>query len=468
MHEQCFTNVLQLWLKSLQKSRLYTTDVKAIHHILTNHYEYQKPTLTRLALSDIFGHGILHTEGDKHKFQRRVMNPAFGPAHIRQLTSVFVEKANELSESWRSQVDRTDGSARIEVLSWLSKMTLDVIGRAGFNYEFNAISSADSNLDELNRAFTTIFSQSNDNRLWSLLRFHFPVLRVFPDFGDKAIATARRTMHRIGEQLLGDSKRALAADQNEKTVAGRDLLTLLVKSNMNEKQGQQMSDDDVLAQVPTFMIAGHETTSTATTWTLYVLSQRPDIQTKLREELLKVPTDTPTMDQLNDLPYLDAIVRETLRVHPPVPSTSREAQQDGVIPLSEPVNGKNYVEVRKGQTMPISILALNRSKKLWGEDAREFNPDRWVNGSVDTALPGVWGNMMTFLGGAKSCIGFRFALVEMKALLFSLVRTFEFELAVPVEEITKRTSIVQRPHLKSEEQKGGQLPLLVKLYDRDM
>ncbi|KAL0575385.1 hypothetical protein V5O48_006598 [Marasmius crinis-equi] len=446
----------------LGQSRFYTTDVKATQHVLMNHYEYQKPGVMRTLLVDVFGDGLLNTEGDRHKFQ----NPAFGPAQIRQLTAVFVEKANELRDAWKGQIERAEGTARIEVLSWLSKMTLDVIGRAGFNYEFNAIASTDDNQNELNQAFTTIFSQSSNLGLWSTLRAHIPALRVFPNVRDGVIRTARGTMHRIGEQLLKDSKRTLAA-QDEKTVAGRDLLTLLVKSNMNEKQAQQMTDEDVLAQVPTFLIAGHETTSTATTWALYALVQRPAILRKLREELLSVPTDTPTMDQLNELPYLDAVVRETLRVHPPVPSTTREATQDGVLPLSEPVNGKDYVHVRKGQAIFISILALNRSKKLWGEDAAEFNPDRWVNGRVDTSLPGVWGNMMTFLGGARSCIGFRFALVEMKALMFSLIRTFDFELAVPLENISKKSSIVQRPYVKSEEEKGGQLPLLIKVYNPD-
>ena len=84
------------------------------------------------------------------------------------------------------------------------------------------------------------------------------------------------------------------------------------------------------------MVAGHETTSTGTTWALFALTQRPDVQRKLREELLAFPTDTPTMDQLQALPYLDAVVRETMRVHAPVPNTIRVAMKDDIIPLNEP------------------------------------------------------------------------------------------------------------------------------------
>ncbi|KAL0577375.1 hypothetical protein V5O48_004627 [Marasmius crinis-equi] len=453
----------------LGKSRLYTTDTKAINHILMHHYDYQKPPAGRFLLSQLLGNGVIITEEDPHKFQRRVMNPAFGPAQIRQLTSVFVEKSIELCDAWKAQIAKesepgTNGAGRINVLSGLSKMTLDVIGLAGFNYQFNAINTPEGDENELNAAFQTLFSHSSGPSFWSILRMQIPPLRLLPTFRGKSITSARNTMDRIGKQLLEDSKR-VSTETGEKS-SGRDLLSLLVKSNMNEKDGERMEDEDVLAQVPTFLVAGHETTSTATTWALYALTEHPDVQCKLRDELMSLPTSEPSMEKLNSLPYLDAFVREVLRLHAPVPGTVRVAMRDGVIPLSEPVGGKDYVEVAKGQEIAINILALNRSKKLWGEDAREFKPERWLNGSLNTSLPGVWGNMMTFLGGARACIGFRFSLVEMKALLFVLVREFEYELGVPKEDLAATTStVVQRPFVKSEKEKGIQLPLLVKPYN---
>lgn len=143
-----------------------------------------------------------------------------------------------------------------------------------------------------------------------------------------------------------------------------------------------------------FLVAGHETTSNATTWCLYALTQAPDVQQKLREELLTVATDNPTMDELNALPYLDAVVRETMRVHAPVPSSIRIATRDDVIPLNTPyvdVRGQVHdaVRVSKGSPIFIPILAINRSKALWGEDAHEF---RWVVASmrVECGADGVW------------------------------------------------------------------------------
>lgn len=105
-------------------------------------------------------------------------------------------------------------------------------------------------------------------------------------------------------------------------------------------------------EVPTFLVAGHETTSTETMWALYTLAQYPAIQQKLREELLTVPTDTPDMDDLNALPYLDAVTRETLRIHAAVPSTIRVAMKDDIIPVSEPYydkKGQVHKEIRYAQ-----------------------------------------------------------------------------------------------------------------------
>ena len=167
-------------------------------------------------------------------------------------------------------------------------------------------------------------------------------------------------------------------------------------------------------EVPTFLVAGHETTRYGTTfsrgifglddgansaaaiWALYAMTNAPEIQTELREELFSVDTETPTMDELMALPYLDAVVRETLRVHSPVPSTERIAMKDDVLPVEKPYRDKNGVvhnsirydymspivnsmgililpnSIRKGDPIFISILAINRSQELWGPDAHEF------------------------------------------------------------------------------------------------
>jgi len=121
--------------------------------------------------------------------------------------------------------------------------------------------------------------------------------------------------------------------------------------------------------------------------------------------------------------------------------------------------------VKKGDLFVIPITAVNRMTSLWGPDAEEFNPDRWKNVPESaTSIPSVFANVLSFLAGARGCIGYRFAIVEMKVILFTLIRSFEFELAIPAEEFTKRSMVVTRPYLKSEKNGRAQMPLLVKPY----
>jgi len=234
-----------------------------------------------------------------------------------------------------------------------------------------------------------------------------------------------------------------------------------VKANMEDNDG--MSDDDVLAQVPTFLVAGHETTSTATTWVLYALSLDPEVQSKLRRELFTIISDTPSMDEIKSLRYLDSVIKETLRVHSPVPGTIRIAMKDDMIPLED----GSAVRIGKGDGFVIPIQVVNRMKDIWGEDSFEFKPERWDSLPEQvTNIPGVWGHLLSFLGGSRACIGYQFSIFEMKCLLFTLIRSFEFSLAVPKESIKKKAAIVQRPFVIGEEKKGPQMPLFVKAHSR--
>lgn len=160
------------------------------------------------------------------------------------------------------------------------------------------------------------------------------------------------------------------------------------------------------------------------------------------------------MDQLNSLPYLENVVREVLRLYPAEPHTLRIATEDVVIPVSEPYldrKGSKRSEIRmaKGNPILIPILALNRLESIWGSDAHEFNPDRWNSLSlIIKSMPGLYANMLTFLAGTRACIGYRFALVEFKAILSTLLRAFEFQLAVPAEEIRSETHVANLPFEK--------------------
>ncbi|KAH9946884.1 cytochrome P450 [Amylocystis lapponica] len=485
----------------MNANRFYTTDPRAINHIITHSMVYEKPDDARFTLAQILGEGLLFVEGDSHRQQRRVLNPAFGPTHIRELTGIFVEKSIQLRDMWSAQISDSHEPVRLDIIPGLTRMSLDVIGLAGFGYDFGAL-NLDGKPNELHEAFHTMIAYLTTGvSVLGILQARFPVLRFIvrvprflrlsvgppftvrlqPSHRQQSQREAQRVMRRVGMQLIAEKKAAITKEsraQSKETAGpglhGRDLLTLLLKANIatDIPVHQRLSDEDVLAQVPRFLVAGHETTSTATMWCLYALTQAPAVQQKLREELLRVDTDAPDMDELNALPYLDAVVRETMRVHAPVPATHRVAARDDVVPLGTPVvdtRGQVHesIKIDKGQGIFISITAVNRAKALWGEDAFEFRPERWEKlAGAMTGIPGVWAHLLSFLGGPRACIGYRFSLVEIKALLFTLVRAFEFELAVAPEDIVKRAGIVQLCLLRHEMEKGPQMPMLIRPYRR--
>ena len=296
----------------------------------------------------------------------------------------------------------------------------------------------------------------------------------------------------------------------------------------------------VLTSLPTPpRLAGYETSSTALTWTLHLLAEHPEIQDRLRAELLAISESEPEMDALNGLPYLDAVVRESLRVNAPVsnsqpdltridqPSSAtdvwtttasdlnfaavREAAEDDVVPLSEPILGRDgrehkEITIGKGETVFIGILNMNRAPEIWGADAAEFKcvpplcclrtlsvraawarlmhatrsissvpltppplcvslrrPERWIDGALpETAAKGIeapWAHLATFLAGPRGCIGWRFALLEIKAFLFVLLRSLKFDNPTPALTYVHRTALVQRPLIKGREDEGYQMRL---------
>jgi len=190
------------------------------------------------------------------------------------------------------------------------------------------------------------------------------------------------------------------------------------KADLDSKTGgYAMSDEAMMDQVLTFLGAGHETTASGLAWTLWLLAKDPKSQQKLRDEVTSLYAETPRPDYraLKDLQWLDCVVQESLRLMPPVPMTFRKAGKTDYI---------DGVLVPKGTLFYIPIRVINTWKEVWGDDAEEFNPGRWLN------LPPKYNSTfssLSFLAGPHACIGKTMAIVEMKAVLSALIANFEFE-----------------------------------------
>ncbi|KAJ7233676.1 cytochrome P450 [Mycena rebaudengoi] len=450
-------------------SELHTSDLKAINHILTNGTIYRRVPFRRDHMKRILGNGILSVDLDEHKRQRRVLNPAFSIIQVRLLTEIFVEKSIQLRDIWARQIRAGDEDHFIDVLPGLRRMTLDVIGQAGFDYKIDSL-TAEGRANELDEVFTELLhsSHAQSDAAFRLAQSIMPILKYVPFPGTQSGRRARRAMDYVGTQIVASSKAELST-YAEPLSGKRDLLSVLLRSTLSKElpENQRLSEAEVVSLIPTFLFAGHETTSSAISWALHALSLNGAAQSKLRHELLTLSTENPSMEDLNALPYLESVVRETLRVHSPFVFNQRMAMEDDILPLGRPYvdrkgNSHDSLPIPKGQIIHIPILAVNTDKEIWGGDAEEFRPERWEDiPEAVSEIPGVWGNTLSFFAGPHNCIGFRFAVVEMKALLFTLIRAFEFE---PAASIVPTSFGLQAPMVAGSH-KGSSLPLLLRAYN---
>ncbi|KIO29615.1 hypothetical protein M407DRAFT_167529, partial [Tulasnella calospora MUT 4182] len=297
----------------------------------------------------------------------------------------------------------------------------------------------------------------------------FPSAAKLPLKRNQVTANALAVLQKVGQELVDSKRKELESlpDGGADELLGKDLLSILLRSNMKEATSQMMTDEEVIAQIITFVIAGHDTTSASTAWTLYALAKNPEIQRKLQEELLAFPHDSPTLDDLNNMTYLDWVIKESFRRHPGAHALQRTPASDEIIPLSEPIidkNGKeiNEILLKAGETIFVSIAAFNWSTNYWGPDAHEFRPERWANPPEESSvIPHVFANLMTFFFGPRACIGWRFALAETKAILFVLLRAFDFGID-PQMTVKTKSVIATRPIVGGQETLGTRLPLIVK------
>ncbi|KAJ3065379.1 hypothetical protein HDU98_011261 [Podochytrium sp. JEL0797] len=368
------------------KPRIFVSSSTALRRMFGTHaHLYGKDTRNFAMLSKFIGNGLVTIEDSLHKRQRAIINPIFRVKHINSLVPIFFQSAKELTRQWDSNLENSS-THEFELSEEMSKPTLDIIGRAGFGYDFGAVSHGQSPLFE---AYS--FGLSSLTLMDALINGLAPFLNwIVPSRRLKRaqFEAARVQIRAQCEQIL--EARKLAIKDGDETA--NDLLTILLKANMAEDAKNRLNDDEVMAQVMTFLAAGHETTSVALTWAIDFLANNPRVQTKLRLELrAQMPTrDTePPLDYImSTTSYLDAVCKESLRL---VPS------------------------------------AVNHSlPSLWGPDAQEFKPERWITTTSDDSEGKPYGAYFPFLLGPRNCIGQRFAMLEMKAILAVLARGFEF------------------------------------------
>lgn len=517
--------------------RLFIADPKAMLWMLSaaNSYNYEKPASTRLVLKNFLGEGVLVAEGEVHRRQRKILQPAFNVGAIRELNPIFMGYARELADKFAAMIDLStskgkgegaDGVNRpfvaqskqslevsrpgapvFDVSYWTTRAALDIIGVAGFGYHFDSLKiNPDPAIveerpgDVLGNAFQTLFRLTLKIDLFRFLQIYlsnFSFLRwvdKIPSQRKRLTEGAYKILEEVSQQIVDRKKQEIRgemaaevqarsngggytkADFDEKdssSSGGKDLLHLMMRANMaaDVSPKEKLDDAELIGQITTLLIAGHETTSNQTAWTLHLLAEQPAIQAKLREEIhdhfggRDMLTD-PGYDELMSMPFLDAVCKESFRCRSAVPSTIRVATTSADVPLSKPYPTRDgrgtitSVHIPKGREVFIPIQAINSDPEIWGPDADKFNPERWLNLPQSAKGNGLPMHLMTFISGPRGCIGNRFALAEFKAMLCHLVGRFQFE---PVEgwKIEAKQTAVIRSRVVGQEDVGPQMPLRV-------
>ncbi|KAL3417262.1 cytochrome P450 [Phlyctema vagabunda] len=423
------------YLGLLNAERLLVASPKALAEVLTTKsYDFVKPSHVTNGLGKLLGIGVLLAEGEEHKIQRKNLMPAFAFRHVKDLYPVFwrISKdavfamtdhittgaAGDSSTDDAGKASLSKDAVVIESGEWASRATLDIIGIAGMGKDFGAIRDPDT---LLNRTYRTVFKPSKQAQLLGLLGMFLPgwLVSRLPVKRNGDIEKAVEIIRTTCRQLIRGKKDRL--EKNELTDV--DILSVALESG-------GFSEENLVNQLMTFLAAGHETTATAMTWAIYLICVHPEVQKRLRQEIRdKLPSINEDVDitsqDIDRMPYLNAVCNEVLRYFSPVPLTIREAAVDTRI-LNQPVP--------KGTKIMLVPWATNKDETLWGPDARRFNPDRWLPREGQTAALSASGGatsnyaMLTFLHGPRSCIGQAFAKAEFAILLAAWVGRLSFEL----------------------------------------
>ncbi|KAF5382135.1 hypothetical protein D9615_004306 [Tricholomella constricta] len=457
--------------------QLYIYDPKAVHHILVkDQYVYEETTaflayvgLLSLVPYDnpteqcyplpssngiVFGDGLLASLGEKHRKQRKLINPVFSVAHMRNMVPIFDDIAKKLSDAIELQVER--GAPEVDVLYWMTRAALEMIGQCGLGYSFDPLTEG---------AVPHPFSKAAKDLVPVLFKFEF--MREFmlpslvqigsPEFRKRAVdvlAIPWRNLRRLRElvNVMDDTTtriyedKKLKMDRGEGTEKGaapaKDILSILMRANREAAEEDRLPEREVLGQLScvTIDLRSTDTTSNAFARILHLLATYPDAQERLRKEIMEA-RDTHgelSYDALVALPFMDAVLRETMRLYPPVSTVIRTTRQDIVLPLSAPITGLDGREMHSiflpnNTNVVVSILCANQDPLLWGSDAAEWKPERWLSplpqALINARLPGVYSHILTFLGGGRACIGFKFSELELKATMSVLISKFRFALS---------------------------------------
>ncbi|KAF8318879.1 cytochrome P450 [Amanita rubescens] len=457
----------------LGRRRVMLCDPKAIEHFFSKDtFTYFRTPSFRVFLEEFVSMYafVCWVHSKSLSQQRRSLGPAFSGAALRVAADVFFDITHKVEENWNAQFELGDEIV-IDIGKWFDAITLDSIGICGFGYDFKSVEGRDSPVND-------VFSHlnegtSNDARtLIDIISPMFPLIFRIPMRTVRMLRMLNKATSEFAAELIKNSRKEGDCSDN---IKDRSILGELVKGRSEGVDLKKMHQE-VVSQVMFFCLQDtslqavsserrhhcnvfDEDRAVSIKWAVIELARHPEMQRKLREELRQLPIGDPTYDQLTSrLPYLDAVVRESLRLHPVVHDVYRVANEDDIIPLDAPIETASgqmidSIIIPKGTPVCASLVFLNCDEKTWGSDSKEFRPERWLENPHR--------KLFSFGDGQRLCLGKALALAELKAVLSVFIRHFSFELMNgPDTELGLHFSILVHPKMVGE--RGARLPMRVK------
>ncbi|KAI0197532.1 cytochrome P450 [Astrocystis sublimbata] len=376
----------------LNQQRVIVTSERALEEICTRVENFTKPNAILGLAEKLLGLGLVLTEGEVHKQQRRAFLPIFAPRHVRDMYSIFWQKTCEVTRKLTrlleaSSAEHDQDHTVLEVGHWASRAALDIVTMATLGEDFGAIEDEDSRLA---KTYRLALEPSRGYLILAMLKLYFPswLIDALPTAGIATLANMFQSSV-VCAGTCSEKRRQAASDKL--LPAGKDLLSLC----FHYQEVNHADEEALIDQMTTFLAAGHETIS-------QILRQ--EARCHFPDPISLGESDVSSAD-VELMPMMQAFINEVLRWYPPIPETMR-------VPIKDMVIDGQWVP--KGIWMIIPIKGLHREERFWGPDANTFNPRRWLN-----------------TNGSFNSTGGGFSKAEMACLLSAWVGSFDFELADP-------------------------------------
>ena len=399
-----------------RRSILIVNDPELTRGIMTDPTDiYPKNDLMVGALEPLVGDSIFVSSGDRWRKQRRMIDPAF--SHMR-LTRAFSSMSAAVDAYEDRLTESALKSAPFSLDLAMGHLTADIITRTVFSTSLESETAK-----EVFEAFSE-FERSVAHVELKRLIFD-PPFKAIPQH-DHVLDACKRIRHHLGalvDRHLGQGTNAAACPFDD--------IASAVISAKDEGSGERFSREELIDQLGVFFLAGHETTASALTWSFFILATRPEVLSRVREEVERVAGDGPiTFEHTRQLVYIRSLFKETLRLYPPITFIPRVA--------AEPVRIGKF-RVKKGAMIMIAPWVIHRHRDYW-DDPDVFDPDRFSPEREKAIRPGTY---MPFGLGPRVCVGAGFAGVESALILARLARRFDFAVddadkVRPVARLTTR------------------------------